>query len=279
MKQRRAAWRVEGIDVRVGCKPSNGPHLSPPRPAGGEWPEDICVQLNADALHDLVGPVNQMRSMADLILKRHRGKLDDEDETLFGFLQTSSDRLQNLLAGLRTYTRIVGRREPYRHFDASAILAGALATIQPAMDRSEAVVTHDPLPEVYGDPSQICYIFSSLIENSIKFRSQSRPEIHVTAIPDENDWLFSVCDNGIGIDPRHVERVFGVFKRIHSEEYPGAGMGLAIAKRIIESHGGRIWVESHLGQGATFFFTLPNTSGHAAHSAGASQAMPSPANS
>ena len=271
--------RVEGIDMRVRCKPSNGEHLSPPRPAGGEWADDDpCVTLNADALHDLVGPVNQMRSMVDLIMKRHRGKLDDEDATLFGLLQTSSDRLQNLLGGLRNYTRIVGRREPYRYFDAGAILAGALATIQQTMDRNEAVVTHDSLPEVYGDPSQICCIFASLIENSIKFRSQCRPEIHVTAIPAENEWLFSVCDNGIGIDPRHSERIFGVFKRIHNETYPGAGMGLAIAKRIIESHGGRIWVESHLGQGATFFFTLPNT-GHDAHSAGASRAMLSQANS
>jgi len=245
-------------------KPSNVLRVPPHRPAAGEWADDdTCVQLNADALHDLVGPVNQMRSMADLILKRHRGQLDDEDETLFGFLQTSSDRLQNLLSGLRTYTRVVGLRQPYRHFDANAIFAGALAAIQQTIDRNEAVVTHDSLPEVYGDPSQICYIFTSLIENSIKFRSQRRPEIHVTAIPDEHYRLFSVCDNGIGIDPRHCERIFGVFKRIHNDAYPGAGMGLAIAKRIIESHEGRIWAESHLGRGATFFFALPRATGGA----------------
>jgi light-regulated signal transduction histidine kinase (bacteriophytochrome) len=245
-------------------EPSNGPHLPPPRPAGGEWADDdACVQLNADALHDLVGPVNQMCSMADLILKRHRDKLDDEAETLFGFLQASSDRLQNLLSGLRTYMRIVGRREPYRHFDGNAVFAGALATIQQTIDRNEAVVTHDSLPEVYGDPSQICYVFAGLIENSIKFRSQCRPEIHVAAVAEESGWLFSVCDNGIGIDPRHCERIFGVFKRIHNEAYPGAGMGLAVTKRIVESHGGRIWVESHLGHGATFFFALPYATGGA----------------
>jgi len=263
----------------IRSKPSNGLQHSPPRLAAVEWADDeTWLPLNADALHDLVGPVNQMRSMADLIMKRHRGKLDDEDETLFGLLQTSSDRLQNLLAGVRTYTRMVARREPYRQFDAEAIFTAALATIQPALDRSEALVTHDSLPEVYGDPSQICYILAGLIENSIKFRSQCRPEIHVSAIPCESDWLFSVCDNGIGIDPRHGERIFGVFKRIHNEAYPGAGVGLAIARRIIESHGGRIWVESHLGQGATFFFTLPNTTGHDAHAAGASRALLNPAN-
>src|ERR1700683_3760420 len=105
----------------IRSKPSNGLHHPLPRPAGGEWADDdTWLPLNADALHDLVGPVNQMRSMVDLIMKRHRGKLDDEDATLFGLLQTSSDRLQNLLAGVRTYTRIVARREPYRHFDAEA---------------------------------------------------------------------------------------------------------------------------------------------------------------
>jgi len=263
----------------IRSKPSNGLQHSPPPLAVGEWADDDAwLPLNADALHDLVGPVNQMRSMADLIMKRHRGKLDDEDETLFGLLQTSSDRLQNLLAGVRNYTRIVARREPYRQLDAEAIFAAALATIQPALDRNDAVVTHDALPEVYGDPSQICCIFASLIENSIKFRSQCRPEIHVTAVPCESGWLFSVCDNGIGIDPRHGERIFGVFKRIHNDAYPGAGMGLAIARQIIESHGGRIWVESRLGQGATFFFTLPNITACDVHADGASRAVLNQAN-
>lgn len=241
---------------------SSNLHVPPLRPPGSESPDDdCCVPLNAGALHDLVGPVNQMRSMADLIQKRHRGKLDDEAEALLGFMQASSDRLQTLLSGLRTYMRIVGRREPYRLFDASASLAGALATIQQTIDQNDALVTHDPLPEVYGDPNQICYIFASLIENSIKFRSEYRPEIHVAAIPEESYWLFSVRDNGIGIDPKHSDRIFGVFTRIHNQAYPGAGVGLAIADRIVERHGGRIWVESHLGHGATFCFTLPHTAG------------------
>ncbi len=243
-------------------KPSSGLLVPPRRPASGELADDGCgVPLNADALHDLVGPVNQIGSMLDLILKRHRANLDDETEALLGFMQASSDRLQNLLTGLRTYMRIVGREAPYRRCDTNAILAGALATIQPDIDRNDVWVTHDPLPAVYGEPNQICYLFASLIENSIKFRSECRPEIHVAAVEDENGWLFSVCDNGIGIDPRHRDRIFGVFKRIHNEAYPGAGMGLAIARRIVERHGGRIWVESHLGQGATFFFELPNAAG------------------
>jgi len=198
-----------------------------------------------------------MRSMADLILMRHRGKMDEEAEMLLGFIQASSDRLQNLLSGLRTYMRIAGCGQPYRRFDANNALAGALATVQQAIDRNDALVTHDRLPEVYGDPNQICYLFASLIENSIKFRSQCRPEIHVAAKPRDGDWLFSVRDNGIGVDPKHSGRIFGVFKRIHNEAYPGVGIGLAIAKRTIESHGGNIWVESRLGDGATFLFALP----------------------
>jgi chemotaxis family two-component system sensor kinase Cph1 len=157
--------------------------------------------------------------------------------------------------------RIVGRREPYRHFDSATILTGALAIMQQAIERNEALVTHGPLPEVFGDPNQICHLFSSLIENSIKFRSQCRPEIRVNAVPLENHWLFSICDNGIGIDPKNSDRIFGVFKRVHNDAYPGAGMGLAIAKRIVELHRGRIWVESHLGEGATFLFALPCDTG------------------
>jgi len=232
-------------------------HTTAPPPSSSELAgDDLGVQLNADALHDLVGPVNQIRSMTDLILKR-RTKVDDETATLFAFIQASSDRLENLLAGLRTYIRIVSQGGPFRHFDANAALAGALATIQHSIDQNDALVTCGRLPEVYGDPNQISYTFASLIENSIKFRSERRPKIHVAAAEVEDGWLFSVCDNGIGIDPRHHRRIFGVFKRIHNDEYPGAGMGLAIAKRIVERHGGMIWVESRLGQGATFFISLP----------------------
>jgi len=223
----------------------------------GDLVEDCFVQLNPDSLHDLVGPVNQMRSMADLLLTRHRGKLDGEAALLLSFIQESSDRLQNLLSGLRTYTRIVGRIQPYRRFDAGHTLAGALATIQEPLAANDAVVTHDRLPELYGDPNQICYLFASLIENAVKFRSERRPEVHVSAMAQGGQWRFSVRDNGIGIDPRNRERIFGVFKRVHHDKFPGAGIGLAVASRIVERHAGRIWVESSLGDGATFFFLLP----------------------
>ncbi len=234
--------------------------------------DDGFVQVNGDALHDLVGPVNQMRTMTELLLKRHRASLGDEGEALCGFIQDAADRLQNLMAGMSTHLRVVGKCGPACDFGANAIVAAALAAVGQAIQRNDAVVTHDELPEVHCDPTQISYVFASLIENSITFRSEQRPEIHITASPEHSDWvLFSVRDNGIGIDPKHTDRIFAAFRRIHNETYPGAGMGLPIAKRIIERHGGRISVESHLGEGATFFFTLPNASKEVARKATSSQ--------
>jgi light-regulated signal transduction histidine kinase (bacteriophytochrome) len=233
------------------------------RPDGSE--DDGSVQVTSEVLHDLVGPVNQVRSMVDLLVKKYRGKLDDEGETLCGFIQAAAERLQTLMSGLTTHVRIVGRCQPARSLGANAIVAAATVMIQQTIAGSDAIVTHDDLPEIYCDPTQISFVFASLIENSIKFRSEQRPEIHITARPEENNRvLFSVRDNGIGIDPKYSERIFGVFKRIHNDAFPGAGIGLPIAKRIIERHGGRISVESQPGQGATFFFTLPNATGGAA---------------
>jgi light-regulated signal transduction histidine kinase (bacteriophytochrome) len=235
--------------------------------------DDGSVQLTAEVLHDLVGPVNQVRSMVDLLIKRYRGKLEDEGETLCGFIQAGADRLQTLMSGLGTHVRIVGRCQPARDLGANDIVAAATTMSRQAIEDSDAQVTHDDLPEVYCDPTQISFVFASLIENSIKFRSEQRPRIHIAARPQENHRvLFSVRDNGIGIDPRYSERIFGVFKRIHNDAYPGAGVGLPIAKRIVERHGGRISVESQPGQGATFFFTLPKGAGG---TAGEAAPMPS----
>jgi light-regulated signal transduction histidine kinase (bacteriophytochrome) len=224
---------------------------------GDRGMEDCSVRLNSDSLHELVGPVNQMRAMAELILKKYRGTLDDDAEVMFGFVQNSAERLEHLLAGLRTYMRVVGTGEAYRRCDGNALLVSALASTQQAIDQSAAEVTYEQLPELFCDPSQISCALASLIENAIKFRSERRPEIHVSVALEENFWVFSVRDNGIGIDPRHNQRIFSIFKRINNAAYPGAGVGLAITKQIIEQHGGEIWVESELGSGAIFYFTLP----------------------
>jgi len=223
---------------------------------------DYCVPLTSDALHDLVGPANQLRAMADLFVARNRGKLSGEDETLLSYIQSSTERLQNLLSGLRVYTRILTETQPYRWFDTNAAVAGAIATLQPQIERNDAQITSDTLPPAFGDPNQFCYLFAALIENSIKFRSECRPEIHIGAVTYNDYTEFSVCDNGVGIDPIHGLRIFGVFKRIHQDAFPGAGMGLPIARRIVERHGGRIWVESHLGSGARFCFVVPKNTDH-----------------
>jgi light-regulated signal transduction histidine kinase (bacteriophytochrome) len=233
--------------------------------------DEGSVQLNADALHDLLGPVNQLRTMTELLLKRHQAELGEDGETLCGFIQAAADRLQNLMSGISTHMRVVGRCGPACDYSANAILEAAIAAIWHAIERSDAVITHDDLPDVYCDPTQTSYVFASLIENSIKFRSERRPEIHISGREEDDFVLFSVRDNGMGMDPKHTDRIFGPFRRIHNEAYTGAGMGLAIAKRIIERHGGTISVESHLGQGATFSFTLPKASKEPAQEASNSE--------
>lgn len=228
------------------------------RPAGVRsiCAED-CVHLTSDSLHDLASPVNQLGSLADLIAKKYAGTLDDEAKVLFGYLSGAADRLQNLLTGLRTYMHVTGTPFSLRGCDGNVLLASALAMIQHTVAQSEALVTHDPLPEVCCDAVQITYTLAGLIENSIKFRGERTPEIHVSSLPDEKAYILSVRDNGMGIDPRHADRIFQTFKRIHGDTYPGAGMGLAIARRVMDRHHGRIWVDSQLGQGATFFLALP----------------------
>ena len=238
-------------------------HRAPPdsRPSPVE---DCLVRLNSDSLHDLMSPVNQMCTLTDLMLRKRGDTPNDEDEVLLGFIHEAANRLQNLLAGLRTYMQVVGSRCSPALCDANMLLDGALASLKDPVAAAGAVVTRDPLPQLYCDPGQIVYTFTSLIENSIKFRRELPPEIHISAASDEGDWLFSVRDNGIGVDPSFSERIFGVFKRVDSHAYPGRGVGLAIARQIVERHGGRIWVESEPGAGATFFFTLPRDALHQA---------------
>lgn len=226
------------------------PHVV--RPGGG-----CLLLLEPESLHDLIGPVNQVCTMAELIRKKYGDSLEGEADMLLGYLEASAGRLRQLMAGLRDYTRIVGNAAPYRSCDGNALLAVALAALQPAVDESGAVVTHDPLPEMYCDANQITHTLACLIENAIKFRSDDRPQIHICAGMLHGRWRFRVRDNGIGIDPARQERIFGVFQRVSGEDRPGAGMGLAIARQIIQRHGGRIWVESQLGHGSTFFFELP----------------------
>jgi chemotaxis family two-component system sensor kinase Cph1 len=136
------------------------------------------------------------------------------------------------------------------------------ANLQVAIETSGLIITHDPLPTVDADEAQLIQLFQNLIGNALKFKGEDKPNVHIKAERTEQGWLFSVRDNGIGLDLEHADRIFLIFQRLHTlEEYPGSGMGLAICKRIVERHGGRIWVESEPGEGATFYFTLPEVGG------------------
>jgi light-regulated signal transduction histidine kinase (bacteriophytochrome) len=149
--------------------------------------------------------------------------------------------------------------KPFEPTDCAIIMERTLVNLKVAIEESNAVVTHDPMPTVTADDVQLNQVFQNLIGNAIKFHSEgTQPEVHIGVAQRETSWVFSVRDNGIGIDPQHFERIFMVFQRLHNHQaYPGTGIGLAVCKKIVERHGGRIWVESELGKGTTFFFTLP----------------------
>jgi light-regulated signal transduction histidine kinase (bacteriophytochrome) len=215
------------------------------------------VHLNSDSLHDLAGPINQVSSIIGLIEMKYGATWDTEAKALFGYLEECSKRLQNLLAGLRRYLDVAGPPAVCQWVEGDALLDSALAALADLIAKTGAVVERARLPELYCDAGQITYVLTALIDNAIKFSGEQRPQIQVGATSQKKVWLVWVRDNGIGIDARHAHRIFSTFKRIHSDQYPGVGVGLAIAQQVIERHGGRIWVESELGQGATFFFALP----------------------
>jgi light-regulated signal transduction histidine kinase (bacteriophytochrome) len=212
------------------------------------------------ASHDLQEPLRMVGNYVQLLGKRYKGKLDADADDFIGFALDGALRMQRLIEDLLAYARVSSRGAEPAPTDANAALGHALASLKLATEEAQATVTHDPLPVVPADQSQLEHVFLNLIGNALKFRGSDRPVIHVTAAQRDSEWLFSVSDNGIGIEPQHFDRIFVIFQRLHGREaYPGTGIGLAITKRIIDRHRGRIWVESRPGQGSTFRFTLPIT--------------------
>jgi light-regulated signal transduction histidine kinase (bacteriophytochrome) len=173
--------------------------------------------------------------------------------------------MRELIQGLLAYSRVETQGTPLQAVDSQAVLEQVLKNLQIAIAEDKALVTNDPLPMVVADGIQLSQVFQNLISNAVKFRGDRRPAIHVGVENDDAEWRFSVRDNGIGIEPQYAERVFAIFQRLHTrDEYPGTGIGLAVCKRIVERHGGRIWVESEPGQGSTFSFTIPHENSHGA---------------
>jgi signal transduction histidine kinase len=211
------------------------------------------------ASHDLQEPLRMVSSYMDLLACRYRGQIDARADKYIHYAVDGASRMQTLINDLLAYSRLGTRARPPEPTDCSAVLKRALADLQKAMEETGAVVTHDPLPTVVADESQLLQVFENLIGNALKFCEGNPPRVHVGVERGEKEWVFSVRDNGIGIASEHHDRIFVLFQRLHARDrYPGTGIGLAICKKVVERHGGRIWVQSQPGQGSTFSFSLPD---------------------
>jgi signal transduction histidine kinase len=210
------------------------------------------------AAHDLKGPL----IVAGGYINRLRGLYKDKlDRDANRFIENALDgitRMEVLINALLAYARVGTSPKDLKLTNFDEVFEYAATNLQVEMKESGAIVTHDQLPTVLADDIQIIQLFQNLIGNSIKFRREEPPRIHVSAVQKDKEWVFSLCDNGIGIEPKNINCIFDIFQRVHSSsEYPGNGIGLAICKKIVEKHGGRIWVESKPREGSRFYFTIP----------------------
>ena len=209
------------------------------------------------ASHDLQEPLRAVGGCVQLLKRKYQSQLDAAADELIAHSVDGVTRMQTLINDLLAYSRVGTRAKPFEPTNCATILKHALDNLQMAIQESAAVITSDPLPIVNADATQLTQLFQNLIGNAIKYRDHRRPEIHVGITGNQTDWIFSVRDNGIGIEPQYYERVFKVFQRLHQRrEYSGNGIGLAICKKIVERHGGQIWVESRVGEGSAFYFRI-----------------------
>ena len=211
------------------------------------------------ASHDLQEPLRMVASYLQLLERRYADKLDTTAQEFIGFAVDGATRMKRLINDLLAYSRVNTKGRRIKEINLQKIVERVFVNLRPSIIESQAVITHDNLPTIHADETQILQVFQNLIANALKFRTNELPQIHIGADMRADQWQFYVSDNGIGIEPNFYERIFIIFQRLHTrQQYSGTGMGLAISKRIIEQHGGRIWVESEPGQGSTFYFTLPN---------------------
>jgi len=218
------------------------------------------------ASHDLQEPLRMITSYSQLLLKGYRGQLNGQAETYVQWITEGTRRMRDLLADLLAYTQVTaGGQAAGEPVDLNLVFQETLENCKATIQETGASVTRDPLPVVPGHNPHFMQLFQNLIGNALKYRSERPPRIHVSAVKEGGNWRLGVADNGIGIDPQYHPKIFGVFKRLHGSTIPGTGVGLAICQRVVERGGGRIWVESHEGQGATFYFTLPAVKASVAH--------------
>jgi PAS domain S-box-containing protein len=210
------------------------------------------------ASHDLQEPLRMVTSYLELLERRYKGQLDAKADQFIDYAVDGAVRMQTLINALLSYSRIGSKAAAWQPVDCAVLLQEVLTNLQVTIDQNQASITHDPLPAVMADRIQLVQLFQNLIGNGIKFRQAAVPQIHIGVGRSGDKWLFSIRDNGIGVEDQYAERIFVIFQRLHSRgEYPGTGIGLAICKKIVERHGGKLWVESELNQGSTFYFTLP----------------------
>ncbi|HEY9785863.1 MAG TPA: ATP-binding protein [Candidatus Obscuribacterales bacterium] len=211
------------------------------------------------AAHDLQEPLRSVRGFVELLMRRYKGQLDEDADRFLGFIYDAVQRMEQLIQGVLEHSRIRTEGRPFQKIDLNEVFKEVVSNLQVAIDQTNASVTSDELPTVVADPLQMVQLMQNLVSNGIKFRFADKPPIiHISARRQEGDWVFSVRDNGLGIEERYLKKIFGMFSRLHSKaDYPGTGIGLAICKKIVEYHGGTIWVHSELGKGSTFCFTLP----------------------
>ena len=209
------------------------------------------------ASHDLKSPLLAVGSNLQLFQRRYKDRLDEEADRFISDAIKSTIRMEKLISALLAYSRLTTQGKPFEPADCTEALNISLANLKVDIEDSGVEITHDALPKVIADPIQLVQLFQNLIGNAVKFRGQIKPHIHISAEQKEGEWVFSVRDNGIGISGEHIEKIFEIFNRPYGEKYPGTGIGLAICKKIVERHSGRIWVESEPGKGSTFFFTIP----------------------
>ncbi len=223
---------------------------------------DELQQFAYVASHDLQEPLRMVASYVQLLARRYKSKLDQDADDFINYAVDGATRMQGLINDLLAYSRVGTRGRPFELTDLAEIFDRAVANLQAALMETDARVDYDELPALMIDRVQFTQLFQNLIGNALKFHGDQPPRIHVAAEKKDSEWIVSISDNGIGIDPEYAERIFMIFQRLHNRsEYKGTGIGLAICKKIVERHGGRIWVESKPGQGATFSFTVPLTGG------------------
>ncbi len=210
--------------------------------------------------HDLQEPLRMVTLYSQLLEKRYKDSLDSDADDFIEYIVDNAKRMKYLIDDLLEYSRVTSQTREFENIDLEKVLENILSNLSILIIENNVDVTHDPLPTIFADKNQMMQVLENLITNAIKFRGEKPPKIDISAKKGKKEWIFSVKDNGIGISPKHQEQIFEVFKRLHTrEEYPGTGIGLSIVQKIIERHGGRIWLESELGKGSTFYFTIPTT--------------------